>query len=140
MKRAKILIVISALGAVFLGWKFLGETDVSSGTQAGTALAEVTVPDLSDTARAGEAIFNDNCATCHGQDAAGVEGAGPPLVHVIYEPNHHGDMAFQLAVRQGVRAHHWRFGNMPAVPGLEEQDVTRIVTYIRELQRANGIR
>jgi hypothetical protein len=39
----------------------------------------------------------------------------------------------------GVQAHHWRFGNMLAIEGLTRGDVTMIITYIRELQRANGI-
>jgi hypothetical protein len=48
-------------------------------------------------------------------------------------------MSFFLAVDQGVRAHHWKFGNMPAQEGLTKGDVTAIVAYVRELQRANGI-
>ena len=43
------------------------------------------------------------------------------------------------ATALGVRAHHWSFGNMPAVEGLTRADVKMIVAYIRELQRANGI-
>ena len=39
----------------------------------------------------------------------------------------------------GVRAHHWKFGNMPAIENLTRSDVTAIVAYVRELQRANGI-
>jgi mono/diheme cytochrome c family protein len=60
----------------------------------------------------GEAKFNTNCARCHGQQATGT-AQGPPLVHKIYEPNHHGDFAFQRAAANGVRAHHWQFGDMP---------------------------
>ena len=48
-------------------------------------------------------------------------------------------MAFLLAAKQGVRAHHWPFGDMPPVPGVSEQDVGRIVAYVRTLQKANGI-
>lgn len=105
----------------------------------GPALAEVRVPELSDKASQGKAVFDQNCAQCHGPNAAGIDGAGPPLVHRIYEPSHHGDMAFQLAAAQGVRQHHWRFGNMPPVDGVSEKDVAAITTYVRELQRANGI-
>jgi hypothetical protein len=39
----------------------------------------------------------------------------------------------------GVQAHHWRFGNMPPVEGITRAEVATIITYIRELQRANGI-
>jgi len=86
----------------------------------------------------GERLFNDNCARCHGIRAAGTD-AGPPLVHVVYEPNHHADIAFQRAVTLGVPAHHWRFGNMPPVPGVDEAAVERITAYVRWLQRAAGI-
>ena len=48
-------------------------------------------------------------------------------------------MAFILAAKNGVRAHHWRFGNMPAVEGLTDGDVKMIARYIRELQKENGI-
>ena len=86
----------------------------------------------------GEALFNQRCAACHGPNATG-SAQGPPLVHRIYEPGHHSDMSFLLAVRRGVRAHHWRFGNMAPVPGLSEADVKEIVGYVRALQRAKGI-
>lgn len=100
---------------------------------------EVRLPAaFSANAEAGKALFNDNCAACHGANAAGTE-AGPPLVHRIYEPNHHADYSFVRAVKIGVRAHHWPFGNMPPVPGVRESDVAVIVSYVRELQRANGI-
>lgn len=48
-------------------------------------------------------------------------------------------MAFQMAVAQGVRAHHWPFGDMPPQAGLTREDVGNIVAYVRALQRANGI-
>lgn len=109
-------------------------------SELGAAMVDVTVPpDLSEMAQIGKTAFDATCATCHGENAAGSAGYGPPLVHKIYEPSHHGDMSFFLAVDQGVRAHHWKFGNMPAQEGLTKGDVTAIVAYVRELQRANGI-
>lgn len=104
----------------------------------GSARVSVEVPALSAEARAGQALFQQNCAVCHGANAAGGPG-GPPLIHQIYAPNHHADISFLLAVRQGVQQHHWGFGNMPPVPGVSEPQVGQIVTYVRELQRANGI-
>ncbi len=86
----------------------------------------------------GVALFDKNCARCHGRAAAGGPG-GPPLVHRIYEPGHHADAAFHLAVRQGVRAHHWNFGDMPAIPGVSEAEVDQIIAYVRALQVAAGI-
>ena len=126
-------------------WILLGVTLVAvvaifylSNRSGGKAHVQVTVPELTAGAAAGMALFNRNCATCHGVNAAGT-GAGPPLIHKIYEPNHHGDMAFQRAAKFGVRSHHWQFGNMPPVPGVTKPDVAKIIRYVRELQRANGI-
>lgn len=103
-------------------------------------LVQVTLPDsLSAEAQIGKRGFDAICAACHGVNGAGRDGAGPPLIHKIYEPSHHGDMSFYLAVQRGVVAHHWRFGNMPPQEGLTEGDVKAIVTYVREVQRANGI-
>ena len=107
---------------------------------AGAPIVQVVLPkQLSPQAQIGKIAFDNICAACHGKNAAGRQGMGPPFVHPIYRPGHHGDMAFQMAVKQGVRAHHWPFGNMPPQPGLTPADVQNIVAYVRELQRANGI-
>lgn len=104
------------------------------------AMVDVTVPEtLSANAAIGKTAFEAKCAVCHGENAAGQDGVAPPLVHKIYEPSHHGDAAFLLAAKNGVRAHHWRFGNMPPVEGVTDGDVKMITAYVRELQRANGI-
>ena len=60
-------------------------------------------------------------------------------MHRYYEPGHHADETFRRAARFGVRAHHWRFGDMPPVDGLTDADVKAITAYVRELQQANGI-
>jgi mono/diheme cytochrome c family protein len=86
----------------------------------------------------GETKFNANCASCHGKQAAGTDH-GPPLVHKIYEPNHHGDPAFQRAAANGVKAHHWEFGDMPKIGGVTPEDVDQIVKYVRWLQTQAGI-
>ena len=86
----------------------------------------------------GEEKFNSNCSRCHGLQGTGTDH-GPSLVHKIYEPNHHGDFAFQRAAAQGVRAHHWNFGNMPKIDGVTPEDVNEIIQYVRWLQRQAGI-
>lgn len=98
----------------------------------------VRVPALSAEAQAGKRAFDLHCAQCHGENAAGT-AAGPALVHRIYQPGHHADVAFELAVRRGVPAHHWRFGDMPAQPAVAPAEVAQITRYVRELQRANGL-
>lgn len=106
----------------------------------GEPLVSITVPEtLSSDAMMGRRAFDTTCADCHGANATGKMGFGPPLVHKIYEPSHHADMAFVMAVQNGVRSHHWPFGDMPAQSALTPADVGAIIAYVRELQRANGI-
>lgn len=101
-------------------------------------VVDVRVPKLSSLAEKGLSAFNQNCVACHGENAAGSD-RGPPLVHDIYNPGHHADFSFQRAMKQGVRQHHWRFGNMPAQPQVSEKELASIVRFVRELQEANGI-
>ena len=106
----------------------------------GEAMVQVTPPgDLAPEEQIGKRAFDAVCAQCHGPNAAGREGMGPPLVHDYYKPSHHADMAFVMAAQNGVRAHHWTFGDMPAQSGLTGADVKAIIAYVRAVQRANGI-
>jgi mono/diheme cytochrome c family protein len=107
-------------------------------TGGGAVTVKVAVPTLSPVAAAGRVAFDANCAQCHGKSGSGTE-QGPPLVHDIYNPGHHSDEAFHYAVRQGVRQHHWPYGNMPAQPQVTDPQLAEIVSYVRELQQANGI-
>lgn len=88
--------------------------------------------------REGAELFRAHCAECHGEAAVGT-GRGPPLAHPFYAPAHHADAAFLLAVQRGVRAHHWRFGDMPPLPLVSRGEATAIVGYVRWLQREAGI-
>ncbi len=103
-----------------------------------TEFSDITMPTLSAEARDGATLFGKYCSACHGENGRGSD-KGPPLIHKIYEPNHHGDQAFLLAVKQGVRSHHWGFGDMPPVAGINTGEVGRIVKFVREVQRNNGI-
>lgn len=105
----------------------------------GRAIVEVKVPEFTGKAVLGQLAYVAKCAACHGDNAVGQAGVAPPLVHRIYEPSHHGDMAFVMAAKNGVRAHHWKFGNMPPVEGITDAEVGTIIAYVRVLQRANGI-
>ena len=108
--------------------------------KVGDPIANVLVPDqISDLGLLGKNIFELKCQSCHGINAAGRHEMGPPLVHKIYEPSHHSDQSFYRAVALGVKSHHWRFGNMAAVKGLTKGDIKAIISYVRELQRENGI-
>jgi mono/diheme cytochrome c family protein len=140
--------IFFALVAVLAGIWYLAQLSsrgestetVSNTILADGAIVAVEVPaSFSDQEQVGQRAYDAVCATCHGVNAQGREGMAPPLVHKIYEPSHHGDMAFVLAAQNGVRAHHWKFGNMPPVEGVSKADVLNIVTYVRALQRENGI-
>ena len=144
------------IGAVFVNgggvaaWQFIGTQDTAVGHSMtppdtseiaqGDPIVQVKLPsELSPQAAIGKNIFETKCSECHGENAAGRNDIAPPLVHKIYEPGHHSDMAFVLAAQNGVRAHHWKFGNMPKIEGLTQGDVKMVAAYVRELQRANGI-
>ncbi|MCK5931033.1 MAG: cytochrome c [Fulvimarina manganoxydans] len=127
-----VTIGIVAIGA-FLIWRA-----ITPQTGAADHIVDVTVPKLSAQASYGQKLFADDCAACHGENAGGTE-QGPPLIHRIYEPSHHGDRAFLIAAMQGTRAHHWQFGNMPPVEGITERQVQDIVAYVREVQKANDV-
>ena len=48
-------------------------------------------------------------------------------------------MSFVMAMKRGVRPHHWKFGSMPPQPQVNDQSIVNIINYIREVQVANGI-
>jgi mono/diheme cytochrome c family protein len=87
----------------------------------------------------GETLFKLHCSICHGPAGVGTD-QGPSLLWRVYVPSHHSDASFYLAVKQGVRAHHWLFGNMPALPHVTEDEVTQIIPYVRWLQQQAGVR
>ena len=143
------IVVFFVLGLGLFIWNGTGPVDRPGHTMttpdlsrvdAGAPIVEVALPaELSANAEIGKLAFEAKCAACHGANAAGQNGVAPPLVHKIYEPSHHSDMAFVMAVQNGVRSHHWSFGNMPQIERLTQGDVMMIAAYVRELQRANGI-
>lgn len=140
------MVAVALAAIIGLGFWIAGpqdDTPVSNSSRmavTGTVLISVELPEtLSPNAQIGKQIFDLKCAVCHGANAGGQQDVAPSFVQKIYEPSHHGDLAFLSAVRNGVQAHHWDFGNMPPVEGLTDGDVKMVVAYVRELQRANGI-
>jgi mono/diheme cytochrome c family protein len=87
----------------------------------------------------GAQIFESKCAGCHGPSASGSNN-GPPLVHRIYQPGHHANASFYQAIRRGVKSHHWSFGDMPPIPGVTDEQIDQIISYVRKLQVKNGIK
>jgi len=100
--------------------------------------SEVVIePQDPELVEAGASLYSANCAECHGSDLRGTD-KGPSHLSAIFEPNHHADGAFVFAVQNGVRAHHWNFGDMPPIDGLSPDDVSAIIAYVRETQRVEG--
>ena len=139
-KKPIVLMALATVG-VAVGYTAMKRApEAPALPSAETAMVKVTLPaTLTSEAQLGKAAFEAKCAACHGANGAGNVNAAPPLIHKIYEPSHHGDESFHYAAAMGVQAHHWRFGNMPPVEGITRAEVATIITYIRELQRANGI-
>lgn len=104
-----------------------------SGSDAGADIPEQD-PKLVEV---GRTLYSANCAECHGEDLRGTD-RGPSHLSRVYEPGHHGDGAFLVAVRSGTAQHHWNFGYMPPIEGLSDEDVQAIVAFVRERQQSEG--
>ncbi len=96
-------------------------------------------PDFVPDAGIGRQAFQARCTQCHGKSAQGTD-EGPPLVDPVYRPGHHADLAFRFAVRDGVKQHHWHFGDMAPQPKVTSEQAGHMISYIRKLQRKEGIR
>jgi cytochrome c len=121
---------IAALGGIGLLWFIGGHSHQHDSTAVALSTGKPVPPEF----MTGEALFHTHCAICHGASASGTE-RGPAFLSKVYVPSHHSDASFYLAVKQGVRAHHWNFGNMPALPHVTEAEVTQIIAYVRWLQQ-----
>lgn len=139
---AKSLLTATIFAVVAGAANFIGILDVNQSFAEDSdrhPFVKVIEPKLNQIERLGKSDFEDNCAACHGENAAGTSN-GPPLVYSYYRPQHHPDAAFYRAASKGVQAHHWDFGNMPPPEGVKKFEVARIIAYVRALQRANGVK
>ena len=138
MLKAKWLVPIGGL-AVLGAIGFLWLTGTLSFQREAPSVSPSTGKPVPPEFTMGETLFNTHCSVCHGPSAVGTQ-QGPSLLWRVYAPSHHSDASFYLAVKQGVRAHHWLFGNMPAMPHVGEDEITQIIPYIRWLQQQAGVR
>ena len=128
---------IGPFAASLLGAAFLIAVPLTLAAQQLDS-ASVKQPEMTPSLNLGKMNYDVYCASCHGANAAGTE-KGPPFLHRVYHPGHHGDAAFFTAPKQGARAHHWKFGDMKPVEGVTDAQLESIVKYVRALQKANGI-
>jgi mono/diheme cytochrome c family protein len=126
------LAILLTVGALW----FSGVLRSQGQTSRTSPAASKPVPEVFVT---GESLYNAHCARCHGPSAVGTD-QGPSLLAAVYAPTHHSDASFLLAVKQGVPAHHWQFGNMPSIPAVTQDEVADIILYVRWLQEQAGIR
>ena len=85
----------------------------------------------------GAEVYASSCAACHGADLRGT-GQGPSHLSIVYEPGHHPDEAFRAAILRGSPQHHWDFGDMAPVTGLDEAEIDAVIAYIRDVQQREG--
>lgn len=112
----------------------------SSAEPAPTVTSDAPAPPTTAAAPAvpdGAAVYQQYCAECHGVDLRGTD-KGPSQLSIIYEPNHHGDYAYRVAIREGTREHHWWFGDMPPVEGITDLEIEKVISYIRAEQERLG--
>lgn len=85
----------------------------------------------------GAEVYAESCASCHGADLRGTD-RGPSHLSIVYEPGHHSDESFRAAIRDGSPQHHWRFGDMPPVEGLDDDQIDAVIAHVREVQEREG--
>lgn len=95
-------------------------------------------PEASPRINLGRMNYKAYCAACHGETGGGTD-KGPTFISRVYHPGHHGDGAFYAAAKQGTRAHHWQFGDMPPVHGITDGQIKSIIEYVRAIQQANKV-
>ncbi|HEV2387427.1 MAG TPA: cytochrome c [Candidatus Acidoferrales bacterium] len=85
-------------------------------------------------AKAGKAVYQKSCATCHGMNGEGKEAIAK-MLHTTMKPlgskevQDKSDAELKKAVTGGI-------GKMQPVKGLSEKQVNDVIAYVRELGRA----
>lgn len=96
--------------------------------------ATATVPAPGST---GAEIYASSCASCHGEDLRGTD-KGPSQLSIVYEPNHHPDSSYRSAITNGASQHHWNFGDMAPIEGLDDEQIGSVIAFIRSEQERLG--
>ncbi len=98
-----------------------------------------SAPSISASVQLGGIAYAEECTGCHGRTARGTE-RGPNLIHADYGPARRSDAQFRRALSEGKLARRAGYEDMPPVKDRSERHLNRLVAFLRDVQRANGIR
>jgi len=104
---------------------------------ASLAAASCGADSTDGDAPSGQELYATSCASCHGADLRGTD-QGPSHLSIVYEPNHHGDDSFRAAIERGTQQHHWAFGDMDPIEGLDDEEIDAIIAFVRSEQQREG--
>lgn len=102
-----------------------------SGSEGSSATTTAT-PDVA----AGEQVYADRCAACHGRDFQGSAQA-PSHLEPYFAPDNTSDEDYRNAVRNGAETAEFDYNSMPAL-NLSDQEITDVIAYIRSVQVERG--
>ncbi len=136
MKKFLVPMITAGVVLAVVAIVALGGNSSPRDPMTGQSGFDIPVQDTALVAE-GEVLYRASCAACHGIDLRGT-AVGPSQLSVVYQPGHHSNESYISAAFNGVPAHHWEFGDMAPMPGLTQDDMDRIIAYIRENQRIEG--
>ena len=87
---------------------------------------------------AGEYVFKNTCALCHGRDAMGIVRLGKPLRNSAYVQDHTNDELFSLIATGRLPTDPANTTGVPMPPrgnqGLSDEQLERVIVYLRAIQ------
>ena len=126
--RTSLLFMVVSVMILLLIWSGGGIYDREQGEVLKRGL------DSEEIRRAGLALYNGHCLSCHGIEGRGTD-RGPALVHPLYGLENLSDQAFTQAVFYGAPQRHFRFGPMEAIKALKQVEIAQILAYVRAVQK-----
>jgi disulfide bond formation protein DsbB len=129
------IVVLMALDPLGPGQRTAAESTSTSTSTYAVEVGEVAAGDPVN----GEAIYASTCATCHGPDAEGIQGLGPPLVdnEFVQSLTDSELIAFINVGRDASHPDNTTGVAMPPKggnPSLTDQDIADVVAFLTTLQ------
>ena len=132
------LLAAAWIAAVYLACEGNPSQEKRTETQADTPVSDTAQPDtppvLTAAMKAGKAVYEQNCATCHQVNGKGVSGLNPPLAGTDYVT---GDQARLIGIvlkgsNVGLEINGQVYSNaMPAHAFLSDEDIANVLSYVR---------